>query len=61
MKVTPRMRRTLTVFLAGFVPYAIFWPILGHLTAFGIGFLVAAVVMGIYVALISRRKAQDGA
>jgi hypothetical protein len=56
MKVTPRMRRTLIVFLAGFVPFAVFWPIYGALAALGIGLMVAAAVMAIDALVISRRK-----
>src|SRR5688572_4884678 len=34
MEVTPRVRRSLLLFLAGFVPFAVFWPIYRPLTAF---------------------------
>jgi hypothetical protein len=58
MKVTPRMRRSLLLFLAGFVPFAVFWPIYGPLTAFGIGVAVAAVVVIADLVLTSRRNAR---
>lgn len=50
MKVTLRMRRIIT-FLAGFVPFAVLWPIYGALTAFGIGLgvMIVAVVLDRYL------------
>ncbi|VXC55601.1 conserved hypothetical protein [Arthrobacter sp. 9V] len=58
MKVTPRTVRSLVFFLAGFVPFAIFWPIYGALQGFGIGLVVAAIVISVDAVLTSRRKSR---
>ncbi len=54
MKANSRTLRSLAVFLAGFVPFAIFWPMYGAVTAFGIGLAVTAIVISIS-AIVSKR------
>jgi len=55
------MLRTLIVFLAGFVPFAVFWPLYGAVAGFWIGLSVTivALVLDRYV-WSNRKERYDG-
>ncbi|PRB41589.1 hypothetical protein CQ020_11250 [Arthrobacter sp. MYb23] len=56
MKANSRTLRSLAIFLAGYVPFAIFWPMYGAVTAFGIGLGVTAIVISIFAIVSQHRK-----
>jgi hypothetical protein len=58
MKVTRRKRRSIVVFLAGFISFAMFWPAFGVLPSLGIGFAAAAAAMAIDAGIASRRNSR---
>ena len=61
MEVTPRMRRSAIVFLAGFISFAVFQPVFGVLPALGVGIVVAAAALAIDARVTSRRSSRRGA